>query len=138
MLNKKGFTLVELLVVIAIIGILSTVAVVNLNSARNKAKDAAVKGSLSAIVPAIILCNNESTAIVNGAATPVSCATVQNWTEGGALCAAAGAAATWPVLGNNGNPGTCLNNADTGTFTITATPDYTGATVVTCNENGCS
>jgi len=40
MQNKKGFTLIELLVVIAIIGLLSTLAVVSLNSAREKARDA--------------------------------------------------------------------------------------------------
>jgi prepilin-type N-terminal cleavage/methylation domain-containing protein len=40
MKNKKGFTLVELLVVIAIIGLLSTIAVVSLTSARGKARDA--------------------------------------------------------------------------------------------------
>lgn len=40
MKNKKGFTLIELLVVIAIIGLLSTLAVVSLNSARGKARDA--------------------------------------------------------------------------------------------------
>jgi len=39
-MKRKGFTLIELLVVIAIIGLLSTLAVVSLNSARGKARDA--------------------------------------------------------------------------------------------------
>ena len=50
-----GFTLVELLVVIAIIGILSSVAVINLNSARDKAKEAAVLGWLDSIQAEILL-----------------------------------------------------------------------------------
>ena len=57
--NKKGFTLVELLVVIAIIGLLSTLAVVALNNARQKSRDARRVSDVKQIQTALELYYND-------------------------------------------------------------------------------
>jgi prepilin-type N-terminal cleavage/methylation domain-containing protein len=43
---QRGFTLIELLVVIAIIGLLSSIILASLNSARAKGADASIKSNL--------------------------------------------------------------------------------------------
>lgn len=47
--HQRGFTLIELLVVIAIIGILSSVVLASLNTARSKGNNAAIQSNFSTI-----------------------------------------------------------------------------------------
>lgn len=62
MRKQRGFTLIELLVVIAIIGLLSTLAVVALNNARQKSRDAKRVSDIKQIQTALELYYNDANA----------------------------------------------------------------------------
>jgi prepilin-type N-terminal cleavage/methylation domain-containing protein len=71
MFNRKheeknmGFTLIELLVVIAIIGILSTIVLASVNSARSKAKDTAARATTKHILNQIAQCDIDGGYLMN-------------------------------------------------------------------------
>ncbi len=67
--NQRGFTLIELLVVIAIIGLLSTLAVVALNNARQKSRDAKRVADIKQIQTALEMYYNECDAYPAGDAS---------------------------------------------------------------------
>lgn len=65
--NTRGFTLIELLVVIAIIGILASIVLVSLNSARKKGNDTRVISDVQQMRTLLETAYNGSGYPINGA-----------------------------------------------------------------------
>ncbi|MBT6691444.1 prepilin-type N-terminal cleavage/methylation domain-containing protein [Candidatus Parcubacteria bacterium] len=136
--NNFGFTLVELLVVIAIIGILSSVAVSQLNIARKKAMVAAVEESLVSLKSAVILCYEEGFYLAADNSASNMCEGSENPIAGLKICGAI-FAPTWPHLPDGWSyVDNCLG--DLGRMAIYefryAAMDTDGNRV-DCNHNGC-
>ena len=105
--NNKGFTLIELLVVIAIIGILASVVLSSLNTARAKGADAAIKSNLANIRAQAELIYDEDENYANVCTNSVVSAAIDS-----AKSAAGITAATVTAIGTAGTATTAVCHVD--------------------------
>jgi prepilin-type N-terminal cleavage/methylation domain-containing protein len=123
--NHRAFTLVELLVVIAIIGVLASVVLARVSSARDKAQQGKTLASLKSAQTTAMYCVDER----NNLSAP----DIVN-----DICTGQG---KWPApvgLGwEYGTAGTCGFDGDVtdGNFLYCAT---NGTKTITCTEGGCT
>ncbi|MFO0718476.1 MAG: prepilin-type N-terminal cleavage/methylation domain-containing protein [Candidatus Paceibacterota bacterium] len=122
---KKGFTLIELLVVIAIIGLLSSVVLASLQTARIKARDSAVKSQLDSVKKAAALYYSEH----------------ENYGDDTDLCRTIGPEVGWRIFksvfaAEAGPDVIFFEDVPSGMFQLTSHTLYPAGSTITCRSTG--
>lgn len=114
--TKKGFTLIELLVVIAIIGLLSTLSILALNTARARSRDARRLADVRQIQTALEMYFNDMGAYPTTASPTASIGTTNGTylraiptpptPVDGSACGSAAPAYTYAYVATSGEGGT--------------------------------
>ncbi len=111
---KKGFTLIELLVVVAIIGILASVVLASLNTARAKGADAAVKANLANMRAQAELVydtdSNYANVCTNTQISQAQTAATTAGGNGGACASVSGGWVAWAGLKGTTTDAWCVDN----------------------------
>lgn len=103
-LQPKGFTLIELLVVIAIIGLLSTLAIVALNSARQKSRDAKRVSDIKQVQTALELYFADQNAYPSGTNLVLGGASAKTLSSTNGFAATAAGTVYMGLVPNNPTP----------------------------------
>ncbi len=128
---RPAFTLVELLIVISIIGILASIVLVSLNSARQKARDVSIMASVRSTNPAAVICMNDE----------IDLNPPQDVEDDPSAVVCPGSESTWPNVKDVDEVaqwGGCSNDLDVsdGTFQYCALDGSNN--LITCTETGCA